>query len=179
MSDLGTSHVQTAYRGPILVSVKEPLERFGFPYDQLLEDRKNEQFGTYRVESYLLGSANLALLQIPPREATEANLLIGPSDERRANFSFKVYTLDGDGELRISIPGSHDVTIVPLYPGAPVIDLRPGEVYAYRAGVCGLTVLDFCDPAFEQGWERPVVKEGVDYEEISLPERFWDKLDFE
>jgi hypothetical protein len=92
MSNLEPNQLRTASYGPILLSVREPLQLAGFDVAQLQVDLANTQNGSYRFESYLSGSANLALLELPPGVVTEANLLIGPSDERKASFSFKVHT---------------------------------------------------------------------------------------
>jgi hypothetical protein len=98
MAGVEANQQQTEYRGPILSSAQEALQRAGFPYEQLRVDIPYTQNGPYSFESYLHGPTNLALLKLPPGVATEANLLLGPSDERKDNFSFKVYTLAGDGE---------------------------------------------------------------------------------
>jgi hypothetical protein len=160
-------------RGPILASVIEPLRLRGFNPSQLKPDIPTTQNGPYQFETYFVGSANLALLSLPPHVATEANLFRGPHDASRADFSFVVNPLAGDGELLIVKPNSFTHESFPLYRGGPVWHVRPGDVYACRAGESGLIVADYCDPTFQPEWEKPLREGSSEHEGLKLPRSFW------
>ena len=154
----------------------EPLRLRGFNPSQLKPDIPTTQNGPYQFETYFVGSANLAILSLPPHVATEANLFRGPHDVSRAGFSFAVHPLAGDGELLIIKPNSFTHESHRLYRGGPVRYVRPGDVYACRAGESGLIVADYCDPRFQPEWENSL-PEGLEEDQgLKVPSSFWLRL---
>jgi hypothetical protein len=156
----------------ILSQVQQALTWRGFSFNDLREQIPKTQEGLYHWESYLLGSetdpANLALISLPPGVATTPSLFVGPPGVGRRDFSFTVHTLAGHGDLIIMKPGG-SIEVYELYRGAPVYNVRPGNIYALQAGDRGLVVGDYCDPRFKPEWEVPV-------DPSKLPNKFIMKL---
>jgi hypothetical protein len=157
MFNLQTSQLQPEPYGPILASVFDAVEAAGFAVARLQPDIPNTLNGAYRFETYLLDAANLAFLELSPGVATERNLLIGPSGPDKDRFSFKVHALAGESELLMWDPDIEELQMIALHVGAPVVEVRPSQVYWYRnTGARDFVVVDYCDPAFQQGWEKTV-----------------------
>jgi hypothetical protein len=169
------NQLQPDQHGPILASVFDAVEAAGFAVARLQPDIPNTLNGAYRFETYLLDAANLAVLELPPGVATERNLLIGPSGPDKDRFSFKVHTLAGEGELLIWKPDTEELQMIALYVGAPAVEVRPGHVYWYRnTGEEKFVVVDYCDPAFQQGWEKTIEPGSEEWHGLRMPDRFLD-----
>lgn len=172
------SHQQPQHpdHGAILRSVGAYLWNAGFDCKQLTLDTPTTPLGGYRFESYLCGLGNLALLEIPPGHSTEANLFKGPPGINRSDFSFTVHSFAGDGVLLLTRPGSYDVEVIKLWRGAPAHHVRPGDIYAYRAGPRGLIVGDYCKAVFQRDWEEAIESGTPSHDGLALPARLWQEL---